>query len=82
MASDIITLAIGEGAPGSAEVSHRTDPGPPDSVSAGTDPMTAIGIQTLSQAIEMLREDVDRSGTGRIDPSGKSRMDASGSMIC
>ena len=26
----------------------------------GTDPMTAIGIQTLSQAIEMLREDVDR----------------------
>ena len=25
-----------------------------------TDPMTAIGIQTLSQAVEMLRGDVDR----------------------
>jgi len=58
MASDI-TLAVGDGAPGSAEVSHRTDPGPPDSVSAGTDPMAAIGIQTLSQAVEMLRQDVE-----------------------
>ena len=58
MASDI-TLAVGDGAPGSAEVSHRTDPRPPDSVSAGTDPMAAIGIQTLSQAVEMLRQDVE-----------------------
>ena len=58
MASDI-TLAVGDGAPGSAEVSHGTDPRPPDSVSAGTDPMAAIGIQTLSQAVEMLRQDVE-----------------------
>jgi predicted RNase H-like nuclease (RuvC/YqgF family) len=26
----------------------------------GTDPLTAIGIQTLSQAVELLREDVER----------------------
>jgi hypothetical protein len=26
----------------------------------GADPMTAIGIQTLSQAVEMLRQDVER----------------------
>jgi uncharacterized protein involved in exopolysaccharide biosynthesis len=33
----------------------------PDTVTAepvGTDPLTAIGIQTLSQAVEMLREDL------------------------
>jgi uncharacterized protein involved in exopolysaccharide biosynthesis len=33
----------------------------PDNVTAepvGTDPLTAIGIQTLSQAVEMLREDL------------------------
>ena len=39
-------------------VSHLTD-----STSAGpvttTDPLTAIGIQTLSQTVEMLREDVE-----------------------
>ena len=58
MASDI-RLAVGDGAPGSAEVSHRTDLRPPDSVSLGTDPLMAIAIQTLSQAIEMLREDVE-----------------------
>ena len=46
MASDI-TLAVGDGAPESAEVSP------------GTDPLTAIAIQTLSQAVEMLREDVE-----------------------
>src|SRR6516225_9385881 len=47
------------GAPGSAEVSHGTDPRPPDSVSAETDPTAAIGIPTLSQAVEMLRQDVE-----------------------
>jgi hypothetical protein len=35
-----------------------------DSTTAGpvttTDPLTAIGIQTLSQAVEMLREDVEQ----------------------
>ena len=59
MASDI-TLAVGDGAPGLAEVSHGTDPRPPDSVSAQTDPTAAIGFQTLSQAVEMLRQDVER----------------------
>ena len=54
-----ITLAVGNGALGSAEVSYGTDPRPPDSVSPGTDPLTAIAIQTLSQAVEMLREDVE-----------------------
>ena len=58
MASDI-TLAVGDGAQGSAEVSHGTDPRPPDSVSPGTDPLTAAAIQTLSQDIKMLREDVE-----------------------
>ena len=53
-----ITIAVGDGDLGSADVSHRTDPSPPDSVSPATDPLTAIGIQTLSQAVEMLREDV------------------------
>jgi hypothetical protein len=33
----------------------------------GTDPITAIGIQTLSQAVEMLREDVDRERAGRAE---------------
>ena len=54
-----ITLAVGNGALGSAEVSYGTDPRPPDSVSPGTDPLTAIAIQTLSPAVEMLREDVE-----------------------
>ena len=35
--SDIM-LAVGDGALGSAEVSHGTDPRPPDSVSPGTAP--------------------------------------------
>jgi len=59
MASDI-TLTLGDGVPGCAEVSHGTDTRPPDSVASGTDPLTAIGIQTLSQAVEMLRQDVER----------------------
>ena len=59
MASDI-TLTLGDGVPGCTEVSHGTDTRPPDSVSFGTDPLTAIGIQTLSQAVEMLRQDVER----------------------
>ena len=63
MASDI-TLAVGDGAPGSAEVSYGTDPERPYSVSCGTDPLPAITIQTLSQAIEMLREDVERERHG------------------
>ena len=58
MASDI-TLTLGDGVPGCTEVSHGTDTRPPDSVSFGTDPLTAIGIQTLSQAVEMLRQDVE-----------------------
>ena len=37
-----------------------SDPRPPDSVSPGTDPLTVIAIETLSHAVEMLREDVDR----------------------
>jgi hypothetical protein len=32
----------------------------PDAVSSGTDPLTVIAIKTLSQAVEMLREDVER----------------------
>ena len=56
-----ITLAVVDGALGSAHVSHGTDPSPPDSVSPATDPLTAIAIQTLSQAVEMLREDVEHA---------------------
>ena len=63
MASDI-SLAVVDG-----DSVTTTDSTTPDSVShltdsttAGpvttTDPLTAIGIQTLSQAVEMLREDV------------------------
>lgn len=59
VASDI-TVGVGDGAPGSEEVSHGTDPRPRDSVSSGTDPLTAIATQTLSQAVEMLRQDVER----------------------
>ena len=81
MASDI-TLAVGDGAPGLAEVSHGTDPRPPDSVSAETDPTAAIGIQTLSQAVEMLRQDVEHERERGIKLSGKPRKDASGSMSC
>ena len=54
-----ITLAVGDGALGSADLSHGTNPSPPDPVSPATDPLTAIAIQTLSQAVEMLREDVE-----------------------
>lgn len=36
---------------------HATDPGS-SPVVAVTDPMTIIGIETLSQAAEMLREDL------------------------
>ena len=81
MASDI-TLAVGDGAPGLAEVSHGTDPRPPDSVSAETDPTAAIGIPTLSQAVEMLRQDVEHERERGIKLSGKPRKDASGSMSC
>ena len=37
--------------------SHATDPRSSPAV-AVTDPMTVIGIETLSQAVEMLREDL------------------------
>jgi hypothetical protein len=37
-----------------------TDPTPSDSVSHWTDPLTVIAIETLSQAVEMLREYVER----------------------
>ena len=40
-------------------VSHLTDPTTAAPVTT-TDPLTAIAIQTLSQAVEMLREDVER----------------------
>ena len=63
MASDI-SLAVADGD------SVTTTDSTPDSVprltdsTAGpvttTDPLTAIGIQTLSQAVEMLREDVEQ----------------------
>ena len=64
MASDI-SLAVADGD------SVTTTDSTPDSVSrltdsttAGpgttTDPLTAIGIQTLSQTVEMLREDVEQ----------------------
>ena len=89
MASDI-SLAVDDGD------SVTTTDSTPDSVprltdsTAGpvttTDPLTAIGIQTLSQAVEMLREDVEQDAIGRIRLSGKSRSsgnwskkDASGS---
>ena len=89
MASDI-SLAVADGD------SVTTTDSTPDSVprltdsTAGpvttTDPLTAIGIQTLSQAVEMLREDVEQDAIGRIRLSGKSRSsgnwskkDASGS---
>jgi len=90
VASDI-SLAVADGD------SVTTTDSTPDSVSrltdsttAGpvttTDPLTAIGIQTLSQAVEMLREDVEQDAIGRIRLSGKSRSsgnwskkDASGS---
>ena len=56
----------------SAETPDCSDPGPAETVSygttptpvangAGTDPLTAIAIQTLSQAVEMLREDVEHA---------------------
>ena len=38
--------------PGPAEAAPEKGPGP--------DPVTAIGIQTLSEAVAMLREDVER----------------------
>jgi len=89
VASDI-SLAVDDGD------SVTTTDSTPDSVprltdsTAGpvttTDPLTAIGIQTLSQAVEMLREDVEQDAIGRIRLSGKSRSsgnwskkDASGS---
>ena len=54
----------------SAETPDFSDPRPAEAASYGTtptpvangfetDPLTAIGIQTLSQAVEMLREDVE-----------------------
>src|SRR6516225_11815628 len=54
----------------SPETHDFSDPGPAEAASYGTtptpvangsetDPLTAIGIQTLSQAVEMLREDVE-----------------------
>ena len=65
VASDI-TLAAGDGAPGSMEVYPETDPRPPDSGSPRRDTLTATAIQTLSQAIEMLREDLGTANR-RID---------------
>jgi hypothetical protein len=60
-------------------LSYRTD-----STTAGpvttTDPLTAIGIQTLSQAVEMLRQDVERereraSRAERQGEEGRKRID-------
>ena len=56
----------------SAETPDFSDPGPAEATSSGgtptpvangaeTDPLTAIAIQTLSQAVEMLREDVEHA---------------------
>ena len=56
----------------SAETPDFSDPGPAEAASYGTtptpvangpetDPLTAIAIQTLSQAVEMLREDVEHA---------------------
>jgi hypothetical protein len=60
MASDI-TLAVGDGARrmtyaelAQARAADGLGQGP------GPDPLTAIAIQTLSQAVEMLRQDVER----------------------
>ena len=49
--------------------------------SPGTDPVTAIGIQTLSQAVEMLRQDVERERdradrAERQAEEGRKRIDA------
>ena len=56
----------------SAETLDFNDPGPAETASYGTtatpvangsetDPLTAIAIQTLSQAVEMLRQDVEHA---------------------
>jgi hypothetical protein len=56
----------------SPETHDFSDPGPAEAASYGTtptpvangsetDPLTAIAIQTLSQAVEMLREDIEHA---------------------
>jgi hypothetical protein len=62
------------------------EPGPgttptPVANGPGTDPLPAIAIQTLSQAVEMLRDDVELSGKSR-SSANRSRKDASVSMGC
>ena len=49
---------LDEERPGPAEAAPEKSPGP--------DPLTAIAIQTLSQAVEMLRQDVEHE-RGRAD---------------
>jgi hypothetical protein len=71
MASDV-SLAVGDGArrmahaegegPRTESTPDEKRPGPAEAApekGPGPDPLTAIGIQTLSQAVEMLREDVE-----------------------
>ena len=64
MASDI-TLAVGDGDSVATTDSTTPDSGVhlTDSTITGpvttTDPLTAIGMQTLSQTVEMLRQDVE-----------------------
>ena len=53
---------VGQG-PGTEPTPDEERPGPAEAApekGSGTDPLTAIGMQTLSQAVEMLREDVER----------------------
>jgi hypothetical protein len=45
----------------------------------GADPMTAIGIQTLSQAVEMLRQDVERE-RDRADRAEEGRNKQTGEL--
>ena len=58
------------GAPGSAEVSHGTDPRPPDSVSAETDPMAAIGFQLCHRPSKCCARTSNTSANGGIKLSG------------
>ena len=63
-----MTYAEGEG-PRRDPTSDEERPGPADAApekGPGPDPLTAIAIQTLSQAVEMLRQDVKRE-RGRAD---------------
>ena len=81
----------------SAETLDFNDPGPAETASYGTtatpaangsetDPLTAIAIQTLSQAVEMLSEDVeharDRGGSSRRASRGRASTGRGSPQAC